>query len=486
MPGTVVAVCVSAKKGIRKRAVPQARLVQDFGLEGDAHAGPWHRQVSLLALESIEKMRAKGLSVHPGSFAENITTSGLDLPSFAIGQRIRIGDEVVLEVTQIGKECHNRCAIYFLAGDCVMPSEGIFARVLRGGDVKPGAPVSLAVQRSSFGPGEWTGALGDLGTMVPILLALAMTGALSLKPALVGIGLTYILAGAYFGLPMPVQPLKAAAAIALAQGVGPGVLAASALWMGGIFLLLGASGRAETVNRLFTRTVIRGIQLGVGLFLVQSSLRIIAEPAVGASWVPAGWAATLPSSGDFLTAFWVLVLPQLPMTLGNSVAATAQLAKEYFGSRAFRVGPASLAVSIGAANLAAGLIGGMPVCHGSGGLTAHYRLGARTAGAAWIIGLGFLALAAIPGTGAVGILRSLPPWSLAVLLGYVGLRHALLAFEPGSGRIIALAMGLTALSSQSLTLALGVGMVWEGWRAASDGRLRENPSEQTQRVPAEA
>lgn len=137
---TVVAVCVSHKKGIRKKRVDAVRCLEDFGIENDAHAGKWHRQVSLLAEESIAKMRAKGLDVHPGSFAENITTRGLDLPSLPIGQRIRVG-EVVLEVTQIGKECHTRCAIYFLAGDCVMPSEGIFARVLKGGQVRPGDPI---------------------------------------------------------------------------------------------------------------------------------------------------------------------------------------------------------------------------------------------------------------------------------------------------------------------------------------------------------
>ncbi len=136
--GTVLAVCVSARKGIRKKNVEQATFLENFGIEGDAHAGNWHRQVSLLAWESIEKMRAKGLQVNVGSFAENITTRGIDLVSLPIGSRISIGSGVVFEVTQIGKECHTRCAIYTLAGDCVMPKEGIFARVILGGLVKAG------------------------------------------------------------------------------------------------------------------------------------------------------------------------------------------------------------------------------------------------------------------------------------------------------------------------------------------------------------
>ncbi|MEK7993891.1 MAG: MOSC domain-containing protein [Planctomycetota bacterium] len=138
----VIAVCVSARKGIRKKNVERAMFLENFGIEGDAHGGNWHRQVSLLAWESISKMRAKGLQVNVGSFAENITTRGIDLVSLPVGSRISVGSGVVLEVTQIGKECHSRCAIYALAGDCVMPKEGIFARVVQGGMVKAGDAVA--------------------------------------------------------------------------------------------------------------------------------------------------------------------------------------------------------------------------------------------------------------------------------------------------------------------------------------------------------
>lgn len=136
-PIRVVAVSISATKGVKKDNVPAARVKVNFGLEGDAHAGDWHRQVSLLAIESIEKMRRQGLELHPGDFAENLTTQGLDLAHLPVGTRLRVGPEVELEVTQIGKACHHGCAIKQAVGDCVMPREGIFARVLKGGVVHP-------------------------------------------------------------------------------------------------------------------------------------------------------------------------------------------------------------------------------------------------------------------------------------------------------------------------------------------------------------
>ena len=134
MEGKIVAVCISEAKGERKRPVPRITLQKNHGVSGDAHAGDWHRQVSLLAQESIDKMRALGLDVLAGDFAENITTSGMDLVALPVGTRLKIG-AALLEVTQIGKECHNRCAIYYQAGDCVMPKEGIFAKVLEGGEI---------------------------------------------------------------------------------------------------------------------------------------------------------------------------------------------------------------------------------------------------------------------------------------------------------------------------------------------------------------
>jgi MOSC domain-containing protein YiiM len=139
----IVAVCTSEKKGMRKTDRGTGFLKPDFGLEGDAHAGHWHRQVSLLALESINKMRDVGLDVNPGDFAENLTTEGIELYTLKIGTKLRIGKDAIGEVTQIGKECHTRCAIYYQAGDCVMPKEGIFVQILNEGQVNNGDEIEV-------------------------------------------------------------------------------------------------------------------------------------------------------------------------------------------------------------------------------------------------------------------------------------------------------------------------------------------------------
>lgn len=142
MAATVTSVNLSEKKTVRKTPGSCGVLIENRGFEGDAHAGDWHRQVSLLAEESIAKMQAKGLDVDAGDFAENITTSGIDLVSLPVGTRLRVGG-TLLEVSQIGKECHTKCAIYYQAGDCVMPKEGIFAVVLEGGRVCAGDTIEV-------------------------------------------------------------------------------------------------------------------------------------------------------------------------------------------------------------------------------------------------------------------------------------------------------------------------------------------------------
>lgn len=148
MKGRVVSVNTSDKKGIRKKPAQEATLTTNYGIEGDAHASStWHRQVSLLSIESIRKMQDMGLNVNPGDFAENITTEGIDLPALPIGTQMTIGDAIQVEVSQIGKECHTRCSIYYLAGDCVMPKEGIFVKVLKGGKAKEGDEIIVDVKK---------------------------------------------------------------------------------------------------------------------------------------------------------------------------------------------------------------------------------------------------------------------------------------------------------------------------------------------------
>jgi MOSC domain-containing protein YiiM len=139
----IVSIAISKKKGTPKTPVEEAYLVKEHGLEGDGHSGPWHRQVSLLASESIDQANAQGLNVSFGDFAENIATVGVDWKTLPIGTRVRLGAQALVEITQIGKECHNRCAIYYKAGDCIMPREGVFARVLEAGSIRCGDPIEI-------------------------------------------------------------------------------------------------------------------------------------------------------------------------------------------------------------------------------------------------------------------------------------------------------------------------------------------------------
>ena len=138
----VLAICISKHKGTLKNEVSEANFIEEFGIEGDAHAGKWHRQVSLLALEKIEDFRNKGGNVDFGAFGENLVVDGIELHKLPVGQQLQVG-EVLLEVTQIGKECHDKCAIYYQVGECIMPKNGIFTRVLKGGKVKVGDKCEL-------------------------------------------------------------------------------------------------------------------------------------------------------------------------------------------------------------------------------------------------------------------------------------------------------------------------------------------------------
>lgn len=142
--GRVIAVCISEKKGTQKKRLEEgANFIADWGIEADAHAGKWHRQVSLLSYEEIEAFKTRGVSVEDGAFGENLIVEGVDLKGLPVGTKIRIGTEVLLELTQIGKECHNHCAIYKAMGDCIMPREGIFAKVVCGGFVRPDDEVTV-------------------------------------------------------------------------------------------------------------------------------------------------------------------------------------------------------------------------------------------------------------------------------------------------------------------------------------------------------
>ena len=144
--GIIKAICISEKRGTVKKPVNQAEIIENFGIKGDAHAGDWHRQVSMLAYESIVSFKDRGAEVNDGDFGENLIVEGFNLSKLAIGTRFQCG-EVVLELTQIGKECHNGCEIFKKMGDCIMPREGVFTRVISGGMIKPG--IEIVIQENT-------------------------------------------------------------------------------------------------------------------------------------------------------------------------------------------------------------------------------------------------------------------------------------------------------------------------------------------------
>ncbi len=139
----IVSIAISKKKGTTKKCTDQAVLVKNHGIKDDAHAGDWHRQLSFLAAESIEKVSTEEFKLNFGDFAENLATTGIDWKSQRVGQRVSLGEDALVEITQIGKECHKKCAIYYRTGDCIMPREGVFAKILKGGIIRVGDGIAL-------------------------------------------------------------------------------------------------------------------------------------------------------------------------------------------------------------------------------------------------------------------------------------------------------------------------------------------------------
>ena len=364
---------------------------------------------------------------------------------------------------------------------------------------------------------ELAGAVADLGVLVPIAVALIVTNGLSPTAVLLPAGLLYVVAGLVYQLPVPVQPLKAFGAIAIAQGLGADEIAAGALLMGAIFVVLGGTRLLDLAARAFPRPVIRGVQLVVGLLFLKIAWGLVTDPpaafaedalstnvAVGLAAVALAAALAfkrysvslvlvaigvavvvakegggvelgpstlaLPSfdAATFATAFTVLVLPQLPLSFANSCLATADAARTYFGDRASRVTPGRLATSFGSADLLAGAIAGMPVCHGAGGLTAHVAFGARTGAAPVAIGVTLLTLALGVGAGLAGLLTAFPLPILAALLAGAGVLHIGLLRDLQGAPSLALAflVGLVGFFVH-LAVAVALGLVlWWGFRGA--------------------
>ena len=368
---------------------------------------------------------------------------------------------------------------------------------------------------------ELSGAVADLGVFVPIAVALIVKNGLSPTAVLLPAAILYLTVAFAYGLPIPVQPLKALGAIAIAKGLGADEIAAAALIMGAIFLVLGRLGLLDAAARVFPRAVIRGVQLTVGLLLCKIAWGLVSNPpksfsehALDPAWAvplsacvvgvavifrnrPVSLALvgigavvmvvqTVPgvelgpsaielpslSTATFWAAFTVLVLPQLPLTFANSCLATADAAHVYFGDEAARVRPDRLATSLGSANLVAGAISGMPVCHGAGGLTAHHAFGARTGAAPLVMGTSLLALAVTVGAGLATLLTAFPLPILAGMLATAGLLHIGLLRDLRGAFPWAVAIGVGALGfSVNLAPAVVLGLAaW--WLPRGVVRLR--------------
>jgi SulP family sulfate permease len=383
---------------------------------------------------------------------------------------------------------------------------------------------AMEVKGYRFNRQELAGAVGDLGTFLPLAVALITICGVNASSLFLAAGLLYAGAGLYYGIPMPVQPLKATSVIAISMAASPRIISATAISMGLIFVLACFFDLNEILNRFFSRPVIRGIQLSLGLILAKKGVNLFLDhrllsngrevmvnlagvslplgilvglaalgliltlkdnrrfPAglvviclgvitgavgsrlAGLQHLSLGWQAPeliLPSWSDFAVAIPVLLLPQLPLTFANSIMATTDTAGQYFGRQAGRVNPKALITSLGLANLFSGLIGGMPMCHGSGGLTAHYRFGARRGGASIIIGGIFIFIALILGQAAPAIFNLLPLAVLGVLLIYIGVAHTFLIkdiIHSPWELSLALGMGIVTIICGSLAIAFALGL----------------------------
>jgi sulfate permease, SulP family len=363
------------------------------------------------------------------------------------------------------------------------------------------------------------GAFGDIGVLFPIAIALITLNHLNPTAVFLAGGLTYVLAGWYFQIPISVQPLKAVAAIALAMGLAPSAIASAGVLMGILLAIIAVTNTAALLAKLFTLPIVRGIQLGLGLLLAREGLRLIFgrqsilalsngapvtgwEIALGAAilllgfhkstrypaalvllaagiavglltqwgempqfvWGPLPLQLLHPRADEFWRVLPLLVIPQFALTFGNSIVATQNTAQILYGAQARRVTVRALSTSIALVNLASGMIQGAPMCHGSGGMTAHYRFGARTAKSSYIIG-GLCILLALFGRAAIGVLHLIPIAILGVFLIYVGIQHAAYLrdiMKRASLLLIAVCVGVVSLLTTNLMWGFLTGFVLQG------------------------
>ena len=383
-------------------------------------------------------------------------------------------------------------------------------------------------ERFKFDRLELAGSLGDLGTLLPIAIAMVLSNGLDALGLFLSIGLFYIASGVYYGVTVPVQPMKVIGAYAIATAMSPDQILASSLLMGVFLLIVGLTGAIDLIRKITPKSVIRGVQLSTGALLMSGGVKFIigtskyqelqqaVEPHLavqsigalpisliigvvaaivtlllldnkkfpaGLVVVAGGFAVGLllgagmdlsgglgfhlpellpfgfPGKADFTFALFALAIPQLPMTLGNAVLAYTDLSKDYFGDRSARVTNRSACVSMALANFVSFGLGGMPLCHGAGGLAAHYRFGARPAGSNLMIGILFLAPAVILGNDIVGLFNLLPMSVLGVLLVFAGSQLTLTIMDLEGRKdyfVATLILGITLASNLAAGFIAGM------------------------------
>ncbi|MGD8522171.1 MAG: putative sulfate/molybdate transporter [Desulfobacterales bacterium] len=387
--------------------------------------------------------------------------------------------------------------------------------------------------RYRFNHLEFAGSLGDLGTLLPLALGLILINGLSPQGVFLSVGLYFIFSGIYFGVTVPVQPMKIIGAYAIATTMTASQITASGFLIGTVLLIIGATGIITIMGKYIPNSVVRGVQLSTGTLLMIQGIKFMlgttklqilrqaAEPylsidsvgpvpigiilgiigglltlllienkrlpaallVVGGGFIfglifglrqgfetinigvnlpaffPFGW----PTKADFTFALFALVLPQIPMTLGNAVVAYADLSKDYFGENSKKVTYKAACISMAFANLLSSTIGGMPLCHGAGGLAAHYRFGARTAGSNLMIGVIFLALAILLGSHALAIIYLLPLSVLGILLLFAGSQLALTIMDLSNRKdyfVVLVMLGITLATNLAAGFLVGIGVAW--------------------------
>lgn len=395
-----------------------------------------------------------------------------------------------------------------------------------------------------FSFAEFSGSLADLGVMLPLVLALISINGMDATAAFFGIGLAYIVTALVYRLPIPVQPLKSVSALALALGLAPVIIITGAIWNAVAFLGLGLSGADKWIRKAFPKPVVRGIQLGLAYLLFKSAWGLVSkaskgwESALPVAQLSISWNVVLtlgalivliifllwkrnyaalgvlgfgivmatlhfglpdltlrvtlprllplvPTWAQLWQGLILLALPQIPLSLGNSVYATADAARQYFNEKAAHVTERRLMLTMGFNDLVASLIGGIPVCHGCGGLTAHYRLGARSGGAPLMLGGIFLILAVFGGQTVMNVFRLIPFPVLGVLLAYVGWQHFLLVFDlERTAQNWATALLVLTLTIWTGNLAIGfvsAAILYHvlGWMISRHAANHSNESHQT-------